>query len=273
MLWLLEEGIYGDEHPLLHVVRRAGDNVIHGSLFKGARDVEGPVMFHGSLNTALELRGHLRGSPGVLCNVTDHTFTNTQRQLGSLLLNHDAKLMTVKDLVDRQHGVAETLDAAEVFVRPDSPLKQFSGRVVKLDSHLSWADLDFGFYYEDPLLPIVVSPAKIVKREWRFVVCLLGDKRQLVDGCQYDATTRGKMKRGIIPAGVLDVASRATQQLSMSDAAYMLDVCETDAGYFVVETNPFSGSDIYGCRTDYIVSILSDMCDGLYADARARSRY
>ena len=56
-----------------------------------------------------------------------------------------------------------------VFVRPDSPLKPFAGRVVTL-AGLSAADLDHGFYYDDLELPIVITPLRRVVAEWRFVI-------------------------------------------------------------------------------------------------------
>ena len=39
-------------------------------------------------------------------------------------------------------------DPSRIFVRPDSPLKPFSGRVLDRDS-ISLAALDHGFYFDD----------------------------------------------------------------------------------------------------------------------------
>ena len=44
-----------------------------------------------------------------------------------------------------------------IFVRPDNPLKPFSGRVLDVDWG-SRKSLDHGFYYEDETLPVIVAP-------------------------------------------------------------------------------------------------------------------
>ena len=44
--------------------------------------------------------------------------------------------------------------AAPMFVRPDSPLEPFAGRVLARDK-ISLAALDHGFYYDDAYLPVV----------------------------------------------------------------------------------------------------------------------
>ncbi|MEM6468489.1 MAG: hypothetical protein AAF802_02890 [Planctomycetota bacterium] len=51
------------------------------------------------------------------------------------------------------------------FVRPDSPLKPFSGRVLDANA-ISLKTLDHGFYCEDEILPVVVAPVVDVGREW-----------------------------------------------------------------------------------------------------------
>lgn len=64
-------------------------------------------------------------------------------------------------------------------------LKPFSGRVIERD-RLSLAALDFGFYFDDPSLPVVVAPVRRVHREWRYVVA---DGR-IVAGSAYAADGR-----------------------------------------------------------------------------------
>ena len=72
----------------------------------------------------------------------------------------------------------------------DSPLKPFSGRVVKLQG-LSLRQLDHGFYYDDSDLPIVVAPVRtnIAPLEWRLVVV----QNQVVAGSGYTASTRSEV--------------------------------------------------------------------------------
>ncbi|MEM7385179.1 MAG: hypothetical protein AAF514_09570 [Verrucomicrobiota bacterium] len=70
----------------------------------------------------------------------------------------------------KAEGIATKLGSPRsLFLRPDSPLKPFSGRVVEVKD-ISLEKLDHGFYYEDETLPVVAAPVRQVGNEWRFVV-------------------------------------------------------------------------------------------------------
>jgi hypothetical protein len=142
----------------------------------------------------------------------------------------------------------KTLDAQEsVFVRPDSPLKPFTGRVLRR-AQISLAALDHGFYYDDPEIPVVVAPVRHVAREWRYVVA----GQRVISGSAYVAD--GRTAAGADPAGApWQFAIEVAQQLPSPDPVYVLDVCETDAGLRLLELNPFSGADLYACPGSDVV--------------------
>ena len=128
------------------------------------------VVFHGSLGAADRVRRALPWTPGAFCAAEAFCCSAWYPRASAWLLNRRWKRTTVAALVADPLGVAGALAVAgRVFVRPDSPLKPFSGRVCALDD-LSLAALDFGFYYGDPSTPVIVAPVEPVEREWRFVV-------------------------------------------------------------------------------------------------------
>jgi hypothetical protein len=140
---------------------------------------------------------------------------------------------------------------ASLFVRPDSPLKPFSGRVLKTTS-ITLQSLDHGLYYDDVRLPVVVAPVRSLQREWRYVVA----DRGVVAGTAYDAEGRNALPDD--PAGApWRFAAQIAEEMPPPEAVYVIDVCETEGDLRLLELNPFSGADLYGCPREDVVAAVS----------------
>lgn len=262
MLWLLESDIYAvGTHPLKvdaiaagHKVRFWDDDWWSSEAFPS---LEGPVVFHGSLGNAARIAALGRWTPGALCNTEGFHCSAWYPAAQEWLVHEDFQSTTVEALVGNPLEVAGGLmDASgEVFVRPDSPLKPFSGRVVRLEG-LTRDHLDHGFYYDDPALPIVVSRTRSLGTEWRFVVA----EGRVVTGCTYEAQGRKGAGAEVEPAA----ASRAetiAREFEGPDPLYILDLVETEDGVKMVEINPFSGADLYTCDKARIVEAVAKLSD------------
>lgn len=139
-----------------------------------------------------------------------------------------------------------------MFVRPDSPLKPFSGRVLSAEA-VSLPALDHGFYFDDPTLPVIVAPVQAVGREWRYVVV----NRQIVAGSAYEAD--GRLALPDEPGGEPWMfASQIAAELPPPEAVYVLDLCEVDGHLRLLELNPFSGADLYACQAENVVRAVSE---------------
>lgn len=173
------------------------------------------------------------------------------------LLHERWKVLPASQFVREADAVMETLGAQEsVFVRPDSPLKPFTGRVLTR-ARISLAALDHGFYYDDPEIPVVVAPVRRVARERRYVVT----EQRVIAGSAYVAD--GRMAAGDDPTGQpRQFAIEVAQQLPSPDPVYVLDVCETDAGLRLLELNPFSGADLYACAGSDVVRQVAAVARG-----------
>ena len=128
-----------------------------------------------------------------------------------------------------------------MFIRPDSPLKPFSGRLLNIDS-INLRALDHGLYYEDDTLPIVPCPPVTVDEEWRFVAA----NGQVVTGSEYDTIGR-KEGRVMSKGDEWYFAQIIADKLPSPDPVYALDVCRSEGELFLLELNPFSGADLYAC--------------------------
>ena len=176
-----------------------------------------------------------------------------------MLANSDAVFTTVRELVSDRTPVLQPLgNPDDVFVRPDSALKPFAGRQLAT-SALSLAALDHGFYYDDESLPVIVSTAKQVMREWRFVVA----DGVVVAGCADHPTRQGHA--GAVPPEATLLAERVAAHEWQAALAYVVDVGEVDGVLRVMELNPFAGADLYECDARAVVDSVSSVALRLHA--------
>lgn len=261
MLWLLEADVFAaGPHPLRQAAVNAGHRVRTWDdawWDAGLPALEGSIVFHGSLGNASRIASQTRWSPGAYCDTAAFHCSQWYPRARTWLLQEDVIFSTVRQLVAAPQDVTSALgrETTEIFVRPDSPLKPFSGRVVKLEG-LTAATLDHGYYYEDLELPIVVSGTRAIEAEWRFVVC----DRVVVTGCQYQA--EGRAAKGVeVDNHALQLAHEIAAGFDAPDPIYVLDVVRSDGQYRMVEINPFSGADLYACDHERIVASISGLLD------------
>ena len=253
MRWVLEDDIFGlGSHPLRKVVLEAGHKVTrwNDDWWLDRRKVpnfEGPVVFHGSLGNASRIAKEKLWSSGAYCNTEGFHCSRWYPKVRDYLLNLHYIKTTVRILVDQPLVVCRELPLRgnlNVFVRPDSPLKPFSGRVVPLGG-LTSRQLDHGFYYVDLDLPIIVAPVRELGAEYRFVVVA---NKVVASNC-YTAKDQ-------VPQGANDLAIEISSTFESPDPVYVLDIVETDGGYALLEINPFSGADLYECDLAAIVAAI-----------------
>lgn len=254
--WILQSDTFGPAHAAFG---SAIDELGHPRLEWDDRwldiparcPVVGPAVFHGSLGTAHRIRQELDLRPGAFCD--EHAFRcSTWYERATPWLLHRRWLhCSAQELAEDPVGVAGHLasETGRVFVRPDSPLKPFSGRVLPLEG-LDLAALDHGYYYDDPALPVVVCPVAPVVHEWRFVVV----DGEVVAASGYEASRRAT-DRG--PAAPIDEACAIVSALAPPEPVFVLDLCLSDGAVRLLELGPFSGADLYGCDPRAVVDAVS----------------
>lgn len=263
LIWVLETDVFADRHEGLQgAAESAGQEVVTWDDLwwsNGAwpRLPNRFVMFHGSLGNADRVKAELPWKPGAFCDTAAFSCSNWYRQVPEMLLNRRHSFTTVRSFTEDSERYFAELDSADrLFVRPDSALKPFSGRLVER-GEVSPAKLDHGFYYDDLELPIVLAPARTVQREWRLVVA----NGQPIAGSSYTAESR-QGQQDEIPAEVQRYAQDAARHIDVGDRIYVLDICETDEGLRILELNPFSGADLYFCDRDRIVEAVAGVLRG-----------
>lgn len=218
----------------------------------GLPDFDAPVIFHGSLGNAAEIAARCpQWRPGAFCDVEAFRCAAWYPRAERWLLQRPHLILPASALVADPQAAASALGADALFVRPDSPLKPFSGRVLPIDG-ITLQALDHGFYYDDEHLLVVAAPPQAVGHEWRFVVV----DQALVAGSAYLAEGRAASAEAI-PQAVQDFAAHVAAELEPPERVYVLDVCESEAGLRLMELNPFSGADLYGCDLRSVIAAVS----------------
>lgn len=212
------------------------------------------VVFYGSLGNADIISRRLPWRPGAFCNAEAFRCSRWYPRAERWLLHRRWAVVPARELVSSpDHSLASIGVPESVFVRPDSPLKPFSGRVLRRDG-ISLRALDHGFYYSDEMLPVVVAPVRRIDREWRYVVV----GAEIVAGSAYVAERR-EASPDTPDGSPWRFAADVAQGLEAPEAAYVLDVCEADGDLHLLEINPFSGADLYACDRIKVVGAVSQL--------------
>jgi hypothetical protein len=261
MTWILEGDVFARGDPIRLAARVAGHRVIEWTdrwwIDSAPPRLTEPVVFHGSLGNADRIRRELLWRPGAYCRVEHFHCSAWYPAAAQWLLHERWEVHPAREFVSDAGAILARLGASEsVFVRPDSPLKPFSGRVLRRDQ-ISLAELDHGYYYDDTEILVVVAPVRRISREWRYVVV----GREVIAGSGYKAD--GREATPDDPQGTpWRFAAYVAAQIPAPEPVYVLDVCEVDAGLRLLELNPFSGADLYACNGTEIVRRVSDAASG-----------
>jgi hypothetical protein len=222
-------------------------------VFKGE---EGPVVFLGSMQFAEIVKRITTWYPGVYGNLGKMYCSYYYPRFGKELFNSNYVLIPYGDIIRRKEWLFSNIGstARNIFVRPDSSEKSFTGQVVNsgdferrmkiLGSKLDPEDL------------IVVATAQVVKREWRTVVC----KNKVVASCQYKEDGDSMRDRDC-PAHVVEYAQSVLDKVTYKpDPIWVMDICETsDETLKVLEVGTFSCSGLYACDPVRIIEAVESL--------------
>ena len=203
-------------------------------------------------------------SPGAFANVERLHCSYYYTHLGQFLLGDRYTMLPFGELSRCQTQLFDQFGhQGRIFVRPDSPLKLFSGQLVT--EKMFDRDLEYMAFYEFPResLVVVSSPQEIVK-EWRFVVV----DKTVIAGSLYKSN------------GITDIDPEATgpaRELAeriagmdyAPDPAWVVDICETASGDFrLLEVGAFSFCDLYDCDKVAVVKAVSAASHNLWERCR-----
>ena len=199
-------------------------------------------------------------TPGAFATVPNFFCSHYYAHLGRFLLNRDYIMLPFAELPRCRDFLFDTLGLDDrLFVRPDSPLKIFTGLTISRSTF--GKDYDFMGFYEFPIESlIVVSSPKTITAEWRYVVA----DGKVVSGSQYiDGGTEVSLPA--TDSSALDFARTVVAVGYEPDPVWVLDVCRTDdGGYHLLEIGGFSFASLYGCDKDAVVQAVSSVAQSIH---------
>lgn len=274
--WLVEEYVHHDDSRLVNTLQEKGYDVVifpHEYRLKAAikgyikylNDLvnlpeERAFIFHGSLRTGRWLNIYADWAFEPLMNFEQLNTHNYIRHLNPVLLNTDYIYLPLWDVFKR--GI-ET----PIFVRPDSPMKEFPGMVIdksyKLDKFLrsnALTDSDAN------LLTLVSSPKSILD-EARFIVT----KDELVSASFYkrgenitynnieisDEFTIIQYMKQVLASNILERHTAANGGVLVVDVAHIANTGMLWEDFKVIEIGSFSTSSLYECDFANVVDKVS----------------
>ncbi len=257
--WVLERGVFSDNHDRLAqaLSERNLNQVDWNDAWLDTNQfpcLDGEcVVFHGCLANADFIAKKQFWNPGAYCNEKQFECSHWYPEAEQWLVQKDWSKTTVEHLVNDPESCLKSINRGHFFVRPNSPLKPFSGRVLHKD-HISMAALDFGFYYDDPQSEVIISSIQSITSEWRYVVC----NKEVIAGSSYTADNRQATDNGW-QGEPLNLAKEIASHMRPPEDVYVLDICLSSDGLKLLELNPFSGADLYHCDRAAVVEAVSDV--------------
>jgi hypothetical protein len=276
--WLLDPSVFESEHTdLSAAIERQGFSY---------RDVNRPalpydwqdtklayrklfprgacVVTHADIDLVMRVRADGDWTPGVFASVERFFCSHYFAHFGRFLLNRDYTLLPFAELLRCADLLFETFGRdGLIFVRPDSPLKLFTGLVASQATFER--DVEFMGFYDFPRESlVVVSSPKPIRREWRLVIA----DGQIVAGSQYKEADQNVHRPGVEP----EVEAFGQGVLSVSyapDPVWVMDICQTeDSQCHLLEIGGFSFASLYACDKNAVVRAVSAVAQRIHAEGR-----
>lgn len=265
--WLLDATVFDAYHDeLAAAIVRNGDivkslnrpNPPYGwedtdNSYRGAFAEKSCVITHADIDLVNRVRRDGIWTPGVIATLENFHCSHYFSHFGRFLLNRDYVMLPFGELERRADFLFQTFGRdGKIFVRPDSPLKLFTGLLADRANYAR--DLEFMAFYEFPMESlVVVSSPKRIDAEWRFVIA----DQSVVAGSLY------KSSNPLDASPQNDVGARQLVDEILAtgyspDPVWVMDICRTiDGVYQLLEIGCFSFANLYSCDKDAVVRAVS----------------
>lgn len=261
--WLIEKHVFEDNvDSLVKEIKNQGMDIkmVSYAPFESSKKYlslfqkESCIVFYGSLQMASQIKKEATWVPGVYANFSQFECVAYYPVFGDFLLNNNYIMLPYGELIRRKDFLFDVLgNNGSVFVRPNSGLKTFTGKVANSET---WEkDVEyFGFYDVTPNTLVVVSEPRNLLAEWRLVIV----QNKIVSATQYHNDVGLKVSENV-PQEVFNFAENVLSEVQYSpDRAWCMDVCQTKEGTFhVLEVGCFSCAGLYVAPKESIVREIS----------------
>ena len=280
--WVVDKYLFDEyEDKLSTAIKNSGSNVYYyddlcGKTFKewitDKFTEDDIVVFHGSLQHGRQLL-HLPIYPGVFMTIDNYECYKYYGYYGNNLFNSTYMMMGLNDVVRNKWDILQLFPRPynddtigteledKLFIRPSNGYKTFTGQLLDFNNLEKDVDILMKSYGGvDPETLVLISKAKIITHEWRFIVI----DGKVVSGSMYmDSKNKNIYKayynKPINSGKAYDFAVKMAK-LHTPDKAYTIDVCRTKyADYNLLEINSFNCASMYGADYDSVVAAFNEL--------------
>lgn len=260
--WLIEDGPFDEDHFSAFVgeVRCQGMEcriVKYNDVLSGKADLYGQdecVIVHGSIRLMRYLRRDTPWIPGAWCSFDNYKCSTYFAHWGKHLFNGIYTIIPIGEALRMEQRLftwfEQTKFPGQIFVRPNSGAKPFTGQVVK---RKEWGEFcDMASEVMEPHALIVVSSVKSdLSAEYRFVVAdgqVIAATQYLEKGEPYSSPRVNDYARAL----AVEIASGEFRP----DPMYTIDIGEmwySPRKAYLIEVNSFSCAGMYACNPRPII--------------------
>lgn len=276
LYWLIEKDLHETEKSHIDILKKLN---IHYKLVDGSKfdfnpdtlfNIDDCVIFYGSLQYGKKVR-QSNLVPGLYWNEKNMLCSNYYSYYENELLHSDYIMLPYGE-ISRKRDFLFKIFGDTLFIRPDSGNKQFTGNLLNKDNFDYVLDI-INIYNIDNDLMCLISPAKNILKEWRFVIV----NGEVISGSLYrDWTNGGELTENDTKDIVLlkskskyelvdensDVFKycQKVSKLYDADKAYTIDITLTDNNeYKVIEIGSFSCAGLYSNDLEKIIKSVNEI--------------
>lgn len=222
--------------------------------YKKLEKYDSNYLFYGSLNLGSDLRQY---SSCVVFNTPKfYECLNYYPKFNKYLLNQKYLTTTFLNFKNEKDKFFKYFQSDLLFIKPNSGEKIFTGIVVF--KPIFEEDIEFITRYSD--VPddtrIIISPAKKLKREYRFLV----EKNKVLTGSQYKDKTRHTELEIFPNDETFKFAQKVVKKIKcQTDPLWTIDIAEDiNNKLFVLEIGCFSCCGLYSCNINIITNTIKN---------------
>jgi hypothetical protein len=212
------------------------------------------VITHGDIGLVTRVLADGDWLPGAFATINNYFCSRYFPTLGRFLLNRHYIMLPYGEMLRCESFLFDTLGRqGKLFVRPDSPLKLFTGTLITQATYAR--DVEYLGFYEFPSESlVVVSAPQAITREWRFLVV----RGEVITGSLYKDGDNLQFSCPDFDPQAKEFAAEVAAAGFAPDPVWIMDVCQTAAGTFhLLEIGCFSFANLYGCNKDQVVAAVS----------------
>jgi len=207
-----------------------------------------PIIY-GSTTFMLLAYKHEYLSRGVFFDESTFLMSEYIKHWGQSVLNNDANIIRAGNIKDLKYNEDQMF-----FVRPNDDSKAFTGTLIGFQDLTTMVD---GVIDENPFITqdtelVLCSPKKIGK-EWRNIII----QSKVISSCRYRFSGEFNIDEDDVPVDMIHFVESLCNTFTPHDV-FVMDVCECEGEYFVIECNCFNGSGIYYKDFSKIVNAVNE---------------